>query len=233
MTNTPCCQVSFLISFSLSFLCHDRWKGALIIPGGWEINDCLWSRPGPWTTLEAKHVICDCWSKTLTLQQRKSGKWEGWILGKRKWYLCLLPFVYRGILSRFSLFFIFTNSFQWLSNWKMEMLLLPSISEAASWQQSNFLSSGINGIEQYILIKKEPMIAGLPVCHLPTKSSPSRTTTVLSDLIMSRIKSREGKKRGPMHVPTLNSLICHQHKIQINVLDTAPLLLTRNTGSQS
>lgn len=53
------------------------------------------------------------------------------------------------------LFFIFTNSFQWLSNWKMEMLLLPSISAAASWQQSNFLSSGINGIEQYILIKKK------------------------------------------------------------------------------
>lgn len=54
----------------------------------------------------------------------------------------------------FFLFFILTNSFQWLSNWKMEMLLLPSISAAASWQQSNFLSSGINGIEQYILIKK-------------------------------------------------------------------------------
>lgn len=35
------------------------------------------------------------------------------------------------------------------------VLLLPSISAAASWQQSNFLSSGINGIEQYILIKKK------------------------------------------------------------------------------
>lgn len=98
----------------------------------------------------------------------------------------------------FFIFFppFFTNSFQWLSNWKMEMLLLPSISAPASWQQSNFLSSGINGIEQYILIKKEPMIAGLPVCHLSTKSSPSRPTTVLSDLIMSRIKSREGKGVG-------------------------------------
>lgn len=40
------------------------------------------------------------------------------------------------------------------------------------------------------------MIAGLPVCHLSTKSSPSRPTTVLSDLIMSRIKSREGKGVG-------------------------------------
>lgn len=95
----------------------------------------------------------------------------------------------------FPLFFISTNSFQWLSNKKMEMLLLLPISAAASWQQSNFLSSGINGIEQYILIKKEHMIAGLPVCHLSTKSSPSRPTTVLSDLIMSRIKSRE-RKRG-------------------------------------
>lgn len=90
----------------------------------------------------------------------------------------------------FLFFFHFTNSFQWLSNWKMEMLLLPSISTAASWQQSNFLSSGINGIEQYILIKK-PMIAGLPVCHLPAKSSPSSPSRVLSDLIMSRIKSRK------------------------------------------
>lgn len=41
------------------------------------------------------------------------------------------------------------------------------------------------------------MIAGLPVCHPPTKSSPSRPTTVLSDLIMSRIKSREEEKGGP------------------------------------
>ena len=69
------------------------------------------------------------------------------------------------------------------------MWLLPSISAAAaaSWQQRNFLSSRINGIEQNILIKKkkkekerrkkkpqpkEPMIAGLPVCHPFTKSSP-------------------------------------------------------------
>lgn len=155
-------KFSLLISvfhsfFPLSPLCHDRWKGALIIPEGWEINDCLWSRPGPWTTLEAKHVICNCWSKTFTLlQKKKKEKWGGWLLGKRKWYLCLLPFVYQGILSHFPpFFFIFTNSFQWLSNWKMEMLLLPSISAAASWQQSNFLSSGINGIEQYILIKKK------------------------------------------------------------------------------
>jgi len=37
----------------------------------------------------------------------------------------------------------------------MEMWLLPSISAAASWQQSNFLSSRINGIEQNILIKKK------------------------------------------------------------------------------
>lgn len=141
------------------------------------------------------------------------------------------PLFTRGFFLIFPLFSIFTNSFQWLSNWKMEMLLLPSISAAASWQQSNFLSSGINGIEQYILIKKEPMIAGLPVCHLSTKSSPSRPTTVLSDLIMSRIKSREGKKGGPMRAPALTSLICHQHKIQISFLDIAPLLLTWYTGS--
>ena len=112
----------------------------------------------------------------------------------------------------FCFFLLFANSFQWLSNWKMEMLLLPSISAAASWQQSNFLSSGINGIEQYILIKKGkkgkkgkrkgPMIAGLPVCHPPTKSSPSRPTTVLSDLIMSRIRSpEEPAHRVPQHTP--------------------------------
>lgn len=89
------------------------------------------------------------------------------------------------------------------------MLRLPSISVAASWQQSNFLSSGINGIEQYILVKKkggggekreekkEPMIAGLPICHLSTKSSPLSPTTMLSDLIMWRIKLREGKKWRP------------------------------------
>lgn len=40
------------------------------------------------------------------------------------------------------------------------------------------------------------MIAGLPVCHLSTKSSPSRPTTMLSELIMSRIKSREEEKKG-------------------------------------
>lgn len=45
------------------------------------------------------------------------------------------------------------------------------------------------------------MIAGLPVCHPPTKSSPSRPTTVLSDLIMSRIKSREEEKGGPTRAP--------------------------------
>lgn len=44
------------------------------------------------------------------------------------------------------------------------------------------------------------MIAGLPVCHLPTKSSPSRPTTVLSDLIMLRIKSKE-EKRGTVLNP--------------------------------
>lgn len=102
-----------------------------------------------------------------------------------------------------------TNSFQWLSNWKMEMLLLPSISVAASWQQSNFLSSGINGIEQYILIKKDPMIAGLPVCHLSTKSSPSRQTTMLSDLIMSRIKLREEKNEKQCTFPIA---ICRPQK---------------------
>ena len=74
------------------------------------------------------------------------------------------------------------------------------------------------------------MIAGLPVCHLPTKSSPSRPTTVLSHLIMSRIMSREGKKGGPMHAPALTS---HQHKIHINFLNIAPLLLTCYTGSES
>lgn len=67
---------------------------------------------------------------------------------QEKGYLCLSPLFTTGF------FFHFTNSFQWLSNWKMEMLLLPSILAAASWQQSNFLSSRINGIEQYIRVKK-------------------------------------------------------------------------------
>lgn len=133
----------------------------------------------------------------LLLHEKKYGKWRSEYI-----FVCS-PLFNRGFFFIFPLFSFFTNSFQWLSNWKMEMLLLPSISVAASWQQSNFLSSGINGIEQYILIKKEPMIAGLPVCHLSTKSSPSRPTTMLSDLIMSRIKSREVKKKwkgkkGPM-----------------------------------
>lgn len=75
--------------------------------------------------------------------------------GGFKSLLCLFSFVYWEIFFTLLLFFFFfTNSFQWLSNWKMEMLLLPSIWAVASWQQSNFLSSGINGIEQYILIKK-------------------------------------------------------------------------------
>lgn len=75
------------------------------------------------------------------------------------------------------------------------------------------------------------MIAGLLVCHLPTKSSPSRPTTVLPDLIMSRIKSREGKE-GLCCTPVL-SLICHQHKIQISFLYIVSLLLARCTRSQS
>lgn len=52
------------------------------------------------------------------------------------------------------------------------------------------------------------MIAGLPVCHLSTKSSPSRPTTMLSELIMSRIKSREEEKKGAQTqylLPTENS----------------------------
>jgi len=77
----------------------------------------------------------------------------------------------------------------------MEMLLLPSISAAASWQQSNFLSSGINGIEQYIRIKK-PVIAGLPVCHLSRKSSPPDLSRVLSELIMSSIKSKKNPEKS-------------------------------------
>lgn len=116
----------------------------------------------------------------------------------KKVYLCLPLFVYRGI------FFHFTNSFQWLSNWKMEMLLLPSISAAASWQQSNFLSSGINGIEQYIRIKK-PVIAGLPVCHLSRKSSPPDLSRVLSELIMSSIKSKKNPEKS--HCSQLCSLL--------------------------
>lgn len=128
------------------------------------------------------------------------------------------------------------------------MLLLPSISVAASWQQSNFLSSGINGIEQYILIKRGlgcsgggsgenggcvvrgGMITGLPVCHLSTKSSPSGATTVLSELIMSRIKSgeEERKKEARAHSLTHSRLthsLAHSYgvhegrKIQISPLD--------------
>lgn len=126
------------------------------------------------------------------------------------------------------------------------MLLLPSISVAASWQQSNFLSSGINGIEQYILIKKKRgvgcgggrewweeerreggMIAGLPVCHLSTKSSPSGATTMLSELIMSRIKSgeeeriKEARTRSLSHslIHSLTQNVCERQKIQISSLD--------------
>lgn len=108
-----------------------------------------------------------------------------WKKGSReeKGYLCLPGRFF------FSILLIHFNAFQ-TGKWK---LLLPSISAAASWQQSNFLSSGINGIEQYILIKK-PMIAGLPVCHLSAKSSPSNPSCVLSDLIMPRIKSRERER---------------------------------------
>lgn len=72
------------------------------------------------------------------------------------------------------------------------------------------------------------MIAGLPVCHLSTKSSPSRQTTMLSDLIMSRIRLRE---RGggvesnahfePLFVAHKNMrLICYSElKIRRHVLD--------------
>lgn len=101
LLNAPRCQVfftNFCLSFffSLSPLCHDRWKGPLIIPEGWEINDCLWSRPGPWTTLEAKHVICNCWSKTFTLLQKKRKNEEGGFSAKENGIFVCSPLFIRG-----------------------------------------------------------------------------------------------------------------------------------------
>lgn len=118
-------KYSFLISFSFLLLWHDRWKGALIIPGGWEINDCLWSRPGPWTTLEAQHVICNCWSKTLTLlQERKRKKWkneEGGFSAKENGIFVCSPLFTRGFFLIFLPFFHFLlihfNGFQ-TGKWK-------------------------------------------------------------------------------------------------------------------
>lgn len=143
-------------------------------------------------TLGAHYFEFSVEFKASEKQLTKIYKMKGDSAQGNKVYLCLPLFVYRGI---FFFFFHFTNSFQWLSNWKMEMLLLPSISAAASWQQSNFLSSGINGIEQYIRIKK-PVIAGLPVCHLSRKSSPPDLSRVLSELIMSSIKSKKNPEKS-------------------------------------
>lgn len=42
--------------------------------------------------------------------------------------------------------------------------------------------------------KKEPMIASLPVCHLSTKFSPAELSCVLSELIISSIKSKKNLK---------------------------------------
>lgn len=159
--------------------------------------------PGLWLHKKPSMWFATVKTLTLLLQDKKNGKWGGEYSAKVNGIFVCSPLFNRGFFFVFAPFFSFCiNSLQWLSNWKMEMLLLAPISVAASWQQSNFLSSGINGIEQYILTKKEPMIAGLPVCHLSTKSPPSRPTTMLSDLIMSRIKSREEKKGGPMPAPT-------------------------------
>lgn len=136
------------------------------------------------------HYICKCWIQSLRKAANENLQNERGLGTREKSVSLFAPLC----LPR-NFFFHFTNSFQWLSNWKMEMLLLPSISAAASWQQSNFLSSGINGIEQYIRIKK-PVIAGLPVCHLSRKSSPPDLSRVLSELIMSSIKSKKNPEKS-------------------------------------
>lgn len=100
------------------------------------------------TTLKA-HVFCCLTALRVAANRPKNQKEDS---RQRKNCISVCSFCLLLILS---LSFIYTNSFQWLSNWKMEMLLLPSISAAVSWQQSNFLSSGINGIEQYVLIKRK------------------------------------------------------------------------------
>lgn len=121
-------KFSLLISvfhsfFPLSPLCHDRWKGALIIPEGWEINDCLWSRPGPWTTLEAKHVICNCWSKTFTLlQKKKKGKMRRVASRQKKMVSLFAPLCLSGDSFSFprpffSFLLIHFNGFQ-TGKWK-------------------------------------------------------------------------------------------------------------------
>lgn len=123
------------------------------------------------------------------------------------------PFVYHEFLSHFPalfcLFFCGTNSFQWLFNL-----------ENGNVAPALYLVGSVLATEQFSIIrdkrhrtvhsdkKKKPMIAGLPVCHLAAKSSPSRPTTVLSDLIMSRIKSRGGKEDSAAP-PACTALICH------------------------
>lgn len=67
------------------------------------------------------------------------------------------------------------------------------------------------------------MIAGLPVCHPATKSSPSRPTTVLSDLIMSRIKSR-GRGTALHRRPALLLFVTMQHKTHISFLHVEPFV---------
>lgn len=106
-----------------SSLCYDGWKGALIIPEGWEINDCLWSRPGPLTTLETKHVICNCWSKNphSAVAGQKNGKWGGEYSAKVNGIFVCSPLFNRGFFFIFALFFHFVlihcNGFQ-TGKWK-------------------------------------------------------------------------------------------------------------------
>lgn len=71
-----------------------------------------------------------------------------------------------------------------------------------------YFSSRVLATEQFSIIKdkrhrtvhsgkKEPMIASLPVCHLSTKSSPPDLSCVLSELIMSSIKSKKSHEKNP------------------------------------
>lgn len=99
-----------------------------------------------------------------------------------------------SLFTRTIFFLHFTNSFQCLSNWKMEIAL------------ALYFGSSVLATEQFSIIRDKRhrivhsdfffkyMIAGLPVCHLSGKSSPSNPSCVLSDLIMPRIKSRERER---------------------------------------
>lgn len=115
----------------------------------------------------------------------------------------------RGFFLIFLFFSFLTNSFQWLfklENGNVAPALYFGCSVLATEQFSIIRDKRHRTVHSDKKEEKKPMIAGLPVCHLATKSSPSRPTTVLSDLIMWRIKSR-GEKEGLCCTPGPQSLV--------------------------